>query len=136
MSAIVVLTLWYNATQPRFVAFIVTYGIFAGGYNALLPTTIAELYGSESYDTVSGMIYFLRGVGTVMGPPTAGALLGARSRTASSPTSSFGNDLPAVKNKYDELAIYAGILLLCASLCACGVRWGETRVKGRWNWKA
>lgn len=49
-SAIVVFALWYDATRARFVAFIVTYGIFSGGYNALLPATIVELYGDESYD--------------------------------------------------------------------------------------
>lgn len=134
-SAIVVLALWYDATRSRFVAFIVTYGIFSGGYNALLPATIVELYGDESYDTVTGIIYFLRGIGTLTGPPVAGALLGARAQSVPSTLKdAFGYVSRTGSDNYDRLAIYTGMLLLGASICACGVRWGEAR-RGTWKWR-
>lgn len=134
-SAIVVLTLWYDATRPRFVAFIVTYGIFSGGYNALLPATIVELYGDESYDIVTGVIYFLRGIGTLTGPPVAGALLGTRAQfVPSSLEDALDYDSRTGNESYDRLAIYTGMLLLGASICACGVRCGEAR-RGIWKWK-
>lgn len=134
-SAIVVFALWYDATRARFVAFIVTYGIFSGGYNALLPATIVELYGDESYDTVTGIIYFLRGIVTLSGPPVAGALLGARTHSVpSSAKDAFGLDSRTGSEMYNRLAIYTGMLLLGASICACGVRWGEAR-RGTWKWR-
>ncbi|KAJ3980778.1 major facilitator superfamily domain-containing protein, partial [Lentinula detonsa] len=37
-SAVSVFALWYDAQQARFIAFVVMYGVYAGGYNALLPT--------------------------------------------------------------------------------------------------
>ena len=47
LSGISVFALWYDAARARFIAFVVFYGILAGGYNALLPTTIAEVYGAD-----------------------------------------------------------------------------------------
>ncbi|KAF8265753.1 major facilitator superfamily domain-containing protein [Lactarius quietus] len=67
-SGISVLTLWLDAERDRFLAFVVLYGIGSGGYSALLPTTIAEVYGREQYPAANAAIYFVRGFGTVFGP--------------------------------------------------------------------
>nr|GAT57053.1 monocarboxylate transporter [Mycena chlorophos] len=38
LSSLAVFALWYDAARPRFLAFIIVYGIYAGGYNALITT--------------------------------------------------------------------------------------------------
>ncbi|KAJ7099809.1 hypothetical protein C8R44DRAFT_988619 [Mycena epipterygia] len=45
LSSLTVFALWYDAARECFIAFVVMYGIYAGGYNALIPTTITEIYG-------------------------------------------------------------------------------------------
>ncbi|EJD03008.1 monocarboxylate transporter [Fomitiporia mediterranea MF3/22] len=140
LSSISVLALWYNASQARFIAFVVLYGVLAGGYNALLPTTISEVYGIQNYNAVNGSIYFLRGLGAIVGPPIAGAILGSHSRgTVISSTSGIGSTSPALaalEEKYNDLVIYTGMLLVGASFCVAYVRWGDAKEKGKWQWKA
>ncbi|KAJ7573617.1 MFS general substrate transporter [Mycena floridula] len=132
MSSLSVFILWYNAPRDRFVAFVVLYGIYAGGYNALLPTTITEIYGVENYGSVNGFIYFIRGLGSILGAPLAGMILGTYRR---SPDSSLLNRT-LLQKRYNYVVIYDGVLLLCAGMCVMYVRWLDSRDKGRWKWKA
>lgn len=84
LSGISVFALWYDASRSRFITFVVFYGILAGGYNALLPTTITEIYGVQNYATANGFIYFIRGLGALFGAPVAGVILGSHQRSFSS----------------------------------------------------
>jgi MFS family permease len=113
---------------------VIFYGIYAGGYNALLPTTITEIYGVENYANVNGFIYFIRGIGTLFGAPLAGALLGSHKRAGE--TSDRIGDLISLQKRFNDVAVYAGILLLAAGCCASYVRWLDSREKGRWRWVA
>ncbi|KAF5383380.1 hypothetical protein D9757_008389 [Collybiopsis confluens] len=131
LSAVAVFALWYDAPEARFTVFVVMYGVYAGGYNALLPTTIAEIYGVENYHGVNGVLYFIRGLGSMFGAPIAGVILGTHSRsTASSMGSGF------IKRRYNEVVIFDGMLLLAATFCVVYVRWLDARDKGGWRWKA
>jgi len=47
----------------------------SGGFNALLPTTLVEIFGPENYSSVNGFLYFIRGCGAFMGTPVGGLLL-------------------------------------------------------------
>ena len=127
------LALWYNAPEARFIAFVVMYGVYAGGYNALLPTTIAEIYGVENYTGVNAVLYFIRGLGSIFGAPIAGVILGSHSRVV---TSTDSTELGFVKKRYNDVVIYDGMLLLAATLCVGYVRWLDARDKGTWRWKA
>jgi MFS family permease len=123
------LALWYDAPRARFISFVVLYGIYAGGYNALLPTTITEIYGIQNYNSVNGFIYFTRGLGSVLGAPIAGVIL----------RSNAGGLQPGIgilKKKYNDVVIYDGLLLVSASFCVGYVRWLDAREKGVWIWKA
>ncbi|KAK7058109.1 monocarboxylate transporter [Favolaschia claudopus] len=136
LSALSVLTLWYTysaPSRPRFVTFVVMYGIYAGGYNALIPTTITEIYGLENYARVNGAIYFIRGLGSLVGAPVAGVILGSHKRGGEN-----GLDLnqKALQRRYDYVVVYDGLLLLCAGICVACVRWLDARDKGVWKWKA
>ncbi|KAJ7221791.1 major facilitator superfamily domain-containing protein [Mycena haematopus] len=131
LSALSVFALWYNAPRERFLAFIVMYGIYAGGYNALIPTTITDIYGVENYARVNGSIYFIRGLGSLLGAPIAGLILGSHQRGAASVIGGL-----RLKERYDHVVVYDGLLLLCAGMCVAYVRWLDARDKGGWKWKA
>lgn len=137
LSSVTVLALWYNASPARFLAFIILYGILAGGYNALLPTTITEIYGVQNYDAVNGSIYFLRGLGAIAGPPIAGVILGSHRRGGlTAPGGDMLTNIAALKARYNDLVIYDGMLLIGASLCVVYVRWSDAKEKGSWRWRA
>ncbi|KAJ7461202.1 major facilitator superfamily domain-containing protein [Mycena latifolia] len=134
LSALSVLALWYDARRARFIAFVVSYGVYAGGYNALIPTTITEIYGVENYARVNGFVYFVRGLGALLGAPVAGVILGSHKRGAM-----LANDAGAgaeLRARYGRVVVYDGVLLLCAGLCVAYVRWLDARDKGAWKWKA
>jgi len=135
LSGLSVFALWYDAPRARFIAFVVFYGILAGGYNALLPTTIAEVYGVQNYASVNGFIYFVRGLGAIFGAPIAGVILGTHKRSMGV---SGGMDigLGVLQKRYNDVVIYDGVLLVAAGLCVAYVRWLDARDKGKWAWKA
>ncbi|EKM54907.1 uncharacterized protein PHACADRAFT_124322 [Phanerochaete carnosa HHB-10118-sp] len=138
LSAISVLALWPSAPRPRFIAFVISYVILAGGYNGLLPATIAEVYGVQHYTSVNSIIYFIRGLGALFGAPLAGVILGSHQRgfgVYSSSTTSM-TDLHILRTKYNQVAFYDGAVLFVAGLCIVYVRWSDARYRGRWQWKA
>ncbi|TKA64553.1 hypothetical protein B0A49_09939 [Cryomyces minteri] len=75
----------------------------AGGYNALFPTTIAEVFGMQAYASVNGFIYFIRGMGSLFGSPVGGAILGN-----------------SVLANYRNVVWFDSALLFGASLCVIG----------------
>ncbi|KAI5843913.1 major facilitator superfamily domain-containing protein [Morchella snyderi] len=119
--------LWLTAAasggKAVWIAFVIGYGMMAGGYNALLPTVIAEIYGIQAYSSVNGFVYFVRGIGAFFGSPVGGAILDS--------SSSSGKP-----GEYMNVIIYDGALLLGASLCVMGVRFFDAAEKGRWKLKA
>ncbi|EMD32616.1 hypothetical protein CERSUDRAFT_161575, partial [Gelatoporia subvermispora B] len=136
LSGVSVLALWLNADRARFLTFIVFYGILAGGYNALLPTTITEVYGVQNYSSVNSFIYFIRGLGALFGAPVAGAILGHHKRGTIASTKGMFSGVVSTKMQYNEVAIFDGALLLASGICVAYVRWLDARDKGRWAWRA
>lgn len=94
----------------------------------------------KNYNAVNGVIYFIRGAGAIAGPPIAGAILGSHRRgsvVSGSPSAmESGASLKALKDRYNDLVVYDGILLVGATLCVVCVRWCDARDKGAWKWKA
>jgi len=134
LSGLSVFALWYDAPRARFIAFIILYAMYAGGYNALLPTTITEIYGVENYSSVNGFVYFVRGLGSVFGAPIAGIILGSHKRNGDA--SSVSGGLDGLQSRFNSIALYSGVLLVTAGICVSYVRWLDARDKGRWSWKA
>ncbi|KAH9044346.1 monocarboxylate transporter [Lactarius pseudohatsudake] len=128
-SGITVLTLWLDAERGRFLAFVVLYGIGSGGYSALLPTTIAEVYGAEQYSAANAAIYFVRGFGAVFGAPVAGAILGTQNNHEA-------GSLSGLRTRFIYVAVFDGIVLCVAGVCVTLVRWFDAKNKGVWKWKA
>ncbi|KAL0071264.1 hypothetical protein AAF712_001830 [Marasmius tenuissimus] len=135
LSAVSVFGLWYDAQKDRYISFVVLYGIYAGGYNALLPTTITEIYGVENYASVNGALLFIRGLGSIFGAPLAGLILGSHTRTSSG-DSTVAGDPEKLRRRYNDVVVYDGVLLIASALCVLYVRWLDARDKGRWKWKA
>ncbi|OZJ03686.1 hypothetical protein BZG36_03500 [Bifiguratus adelaidae] len=116
-AALSVLVLWFltvtSGANGLWIAFVILYGILAGGYNELFPTTVAEVFGTQAYASVNGFLYFVRGVGVLFGSPVAGAIV-RRSPTDSSGSTSF--------HDFKWLVWYNGLLLLVTGVCVMGVR--------------
>lgn len=83
----------------------------SGGFNALLPTILVEVFGLEHYASVNGFLYFIRGCGAFMGTPVGGLLLPAREST----------NFLAVAD-YTRVIIFDGLLLLGSALSVGLVR--------------
>ncbi|KAF7369838.1 Monocarboxylate transporter [Mycena sanguinolenta] len=114
LAALSVFVLWYNAARERFIVF--------------------YIYGVENYARVNGSIYFIRGLGSLLGAPIAGLILGTHKRGGSAATSVIAG--MQLRQRYDHVVVYDGLLLLCAGMCVAYVRWLDARDKGGWKWKA
>ncbi|KAJ7314497.1 major facilitator superfamily domain-containing protein, partial [Mycena albidolilacea] len=126
LSALSVFALWYHVARERFIVSVIMYGIYAGGYNALLPTTITEIYGVENYARVNGSIYFIRRPGSLLGAPIAGLILGSYKREGSGQ----GVMREMLQERYNHVVVYSDLLLLCAGMYVACVRWLDARDKG------
>lgn len=70
--------LWLGAPgYPRLVAFAVLLGIGYGGFVALGPALVATLFGVRGLGGLLGVLYTSAAVGSAIGPPVAGAVIGA-----------------------------------------------------------
>ena len=64
---------WLTTSYWLLVAFALLFGAFYGGFVALAPTIIMDLYGPRAVSGIIGLLYTAPGVGTLVGPPLAGA---------------------------------------------------------------
>ncbi|KAI1325948.1 major facilitator superfamily domain-containing protein [Xylariaceae sp. FL0255] len=123
LSAVSVFALWLasmvmtvaTSAWATFVVFTIIYSITAGGYFALFPALITEVFGMENYGAVNAAVLFSRGLGTIFGTPIGGTLLG-----------------PAMLSKmaYINVAGWDGALLMGATICCIGIRIAEVKTKG------
>ncbi|KAF7874933.1 hypothetical protein EAF04_002107 [Stromatinia cepivora] len=107
-----------NGNKSLWLLFVVFYGVAGGGYNALFPTTVAEVFGLQAYASVNGFIYFVRGLGTMFGSPVGGKILGE---------SKLGN--------YRGVILFDAALLSGATFCVIAVRLFDSVEKRSWKWK-
>lgn len=90
LSAISTLALWLpsitatdrDTAMASFAAYFVLYSVTAGPYVSLFPTVLVELFGFQHFASVNGLLYMLCGLGTLIGTPSAGALIRNRSKIA------------------------------------------------------
>jgi MFS family permease len=122
LSTIGTLCLWLTsiATQSRriWLAFVVVYGVAGGGFNALFPTMVGEVFGMRNYAAVNGFMYFMRGLGAVIGSPVGGSILGD------------GGEI----GRWMGVVWFDGGLLLGTCVCVAAVR--VMSAKEGWKWKA
>jgi len=109
-----------SSSFSLWLAFIVLYSVSAGGYYALVPALIAEVFGTRQYAAVNAFLLFVRGLGTIFGSPVGGQLLGSSDEGT---------------RAYASIAYWDGALLMGATLCCVGLRWADGKGKG-WKWVA
>lgn len=124
MSFIVVLSFWLTSTagagnQGLWVCFVVFYGVTGGGYNALFPTTVVEVFGLQAYASVNGFMYFIRGIGAMVGSPVGGQILGQ-----------------SQLESFRKVVWFDAALLGGAAVSVMAVRGLDAMDKKAWRWKA
>ncbi len=62
---------------PRLVLFAVVLGAAYGGFIALNPAVVADLFGGQGLGALVGLIYTSAAAGSLLGPPAAGLLIDA-----------------------------------------------------------
>lgn len=68
------LVLWWASTGALALSLMaVGFGIAYGGFVATFPTVVMDLFGARSVSGIIGCIYTAAGIGTLLGPPLAGA---------------------------------------------------------------
>jgi predicted MFS family arabinose efflux permease len=72
------LLMWWGSSGVAALAVMaVGFGIAYGGFVATFPTVVMDLFGARSLSGIIGCIYTAAGVGTLFGPPIAGAAFDA-----------------------------------------------------------
>jgi MFS family permease len=72
--------IWLLAgSYPALVAFAVVLGVGYGGFIALSPAVVAQLFGVQGLGGLIGILYTSAGLGALLGPPAAGWLIDATS---------------------------------------------------------
>jgi MFS family permease len=68
------LFLWWASTSALALSVMaIGFGISYGGFVAAFPTVVMDLFGARSVAGIIGCIYTAAGIGTLVGPPLAGA---------------------------------------------------------------
>lgn len=68
------LLLWWASSGVAALSIMATgFGIAYGGFVATFPSAVVELFGARSVAGIIGCLYTAAGVGTLLGPPLAGA---------------------------------------------------------------
>jgi len=96
--------------------------------------TIAEVFGIQSYASVNSFMYFIRGLGTMLGSPIGGVLLTSKSTSISSSMSQPTNITSSAD--FRNVVVFNAVLLTGASLCVLAVRVWDAVDKGAWRWRA
>lgn len=109
-----------HSSVSLWLAFVVLYSFFGGGYYALFPALIAGIFGIQQYAAVNAFILFVRGLGTMFGTPVGGQLLGGPEDGAEA---------------YTSIVYWDGTLLTGATLFCMLVRWADGNAQG-WKWIA
>ena len=79
------LLLWWGSTGAAALSIMaVGFGISYGGFVATFPSVVMDLFGARSVSGILGCIYTAAGVGTLFGPPIAGAAYDATGSYAAS----------------------------------------------------
>lgn len=132
ISSVSILALWLPSSllgsgahvSAIFIVFTIIYGVTAGVYVSLFPTVLAEIFGVQHFASINGFLYMLRGLGTLVGTPVAGALIRNGSSSVSRLPSSFTSCITMV-----------GVLLMVSSGAVLMVRLEVGKRTGAWRWK-
>jgi MFS family permease len=73
VGMILTILLWLGGPYPvLLVCFALVFGVFYGGFVALLPSVVMDYFGGRNVSAIIGALYTSAGVGTLFGPTFAG----------------------------------------------------------------
>ncbi|KAI9731624.1 MAG: hypothetical protein M1818_007754 [Claussenomyces sp. TS43310] len=104
-----------------FIAFACIYGLNASAYVSLFPTALAEQFGIQNFASINGLLYMIRGIGTMVGTPAAGALIRGSGANSSS--------------SFERTILMVGVFLVGATLAVTWAR-VENGLQAGWKWRA
>jgi MFS family permease len=105
-----------------FIVYVCIYGITAGAYVSLFPTALAEQFGVRNYASINGLLYMIRGIGTLVGTPVGGALVREN------------EELGMTTMSFDRTFLFVGILLSGATISVAWARCMAGRqVESEWR---
>ncbi|KAH8807263.1 major facilitator superfamily domain-containing protein [Xylogone sp. PMI_703] len=107
--------------QNVFIMYACIYGISAGAYVSLFPTALAEQFGIEVFPSISGLLYMIRGIGTLLGAPVGGALIQHSKESRGTPTS------------FDRSFFLVSVLLTGATLSVMWARTMKASIERKWR---
>jgi len=111
LSALSMLCLWpVSSTLAPLVAFVVINGMGNGGFFAIMPTVVSNVFGSVRVAVAMGTIVTSWTGGYLMGAPIAGYLLDA-----------YGGESAGFR-AYRPAIFYAGSMALASALIVGGLR--------------
>ncbi|KAJ5549174.1 hypothetical protein N7513_006408 [Penicillium frequentans] len=99
----------HDIHRVLFIAYACIYGATAGAYVSLFPTALVEQFGLEKFSRVNGLLYMIRGIGTLFGTTLGAKLVGY---------GSHGGE-PGFSSDFDKMFIFVG-LLLCGATISVG----------------
>ena len=113
-----------HLSRALFLAFSAVYGVTAGAYVSLFPTALAEQFGVQNFASINGLLYMVRGIGTLVGTPVAGSLIHRHAAGASA----------HVASSFERTSLMVGCLLVGASVAVSWARI-EAGARAHWPWK-
>ncbi|KAI3549298.1 hypothetical protein CSPX01_02406 [Colletotrichum filicis] len=115
-----------SVARSLLVSFTVLYGIFASAYVSLFPPALVELFGMELMPQITGIMYMIMGVASMIGTPVAGALVRGHGEIKES-------------GDYMGMGVMVGTLMAAAAIFVAWMRLEATadRAQGgrKWVWK-
>ncbi|KAG0056450.1 hypothetical protein BGZ83_004957 [Gryganskiella cystojenkinii] len=115
VSGLSILCVWSVASSVSILTvFAIIYGFTCGGYYAVIPSVIAEIYGLDRLTTVTGLLYGSIGLGYLIGSPVSGVLL----------------DITKPHTNYIYVVVFSGSSMTLSSFAIFYLKFW--RSKGRW----
>lgn len=122
-----------SLARSLFISFTVLYGLFASAYVSLFPPVLVEVFGLKELPRITGVMYLMQGIGTIIGTPVAGLLIRQGQHGERTPRDYLGS------------TILISALLFSATVAAAWVRLetmmtmtmmesSSTSAKRRWKW--
>jgi MFS family permease len=107
MTGVMCLALWLTVTNPAGIwAFAAMFGLFGGGYLAMVPALLGQVVGMKDLEAANGLLFFAWFFGGLLGSPICSELINDKS---GHPT-------------YSHAIIFGGVLMVFAGLLAWTVR--------------
>ncbi|KAL7746660.1 hypothetical protein RI367_007939 [Sorochytrium milnesiophthora] len=113
--SMIIFWLFGGRSLAMLVLFACFYGVLGGGYIALTPTVLAQLFGVQSLASLMGLLYAATSVGTIASDPLAGALM--------SDSPAFDDPSWTMPSRgYWPGILFSGLFMIAGGLCTILLR--------------